>query len=162
MLPSRTALIKKVTEEIRQRVADGTYPYRLPAATALCKELGVNRDTAWRAVRILRHEGLLVAAGQRTYAASAYEARSHVLTSTAVGAEQPLAVPSAASAAAAAQRPWPAPQDQRGPAMGMAPISADDLRKAIRQPGAQFMTVEEVCEIYATVQDDGLPDDSRQ
>ena len=35
MLQSRTALINKVADEIRQRVAGGTYSHQIPAATAL-------------------------------------------------------------------------------------------------------------------------------
>ena len=98
---------------IRQRVQDGTYPYRIPATREIAEGFSVGKDTARRAVNILRDEGLLICTGRKIFVKSAWEAK----TRTAQAAP-------------------------RCPA-SVAPVTADDLRRAIRQPDAQFMTPEE-------------------
>jgi excisionase family DNA binding protein len=103
----------ELSAHIKKRVEDGTYPYQIPATRELAEQFGSGRDTARRAVNILREEGLLICTGRKFFVKSVWEAR----TSTAK----------------------PAP---RSP-VSVAPISADDLRKAIKQPSATFMTPEE-------------------
>lgn len=51
----------RVFRELRQRIADGTYPAGapLPPLAALADEFDVARDTAQRAVRMLADEGLV-------------------------------------------------------------------------------------------------------
>ena len=57
----RLALHEQVAAEIRRAVADGEAKpgERLPPARDLAAVLGVNANTVFRALRILRNEGLL-------------------------------------------------------------------------------------------------------
>ncbi|MCF3130562.1 winged helix-turn-helix domain-containing protein [Streptomyces olivochromogenes] len=50
---------RRVSEELRVRMADGGYPLRsfLPSQNALAEEFGVSRDTVQRVLRELRSEG---------------------------------------------------------------------------------------------------------
>jgi GntR family transcriptional regulator len=54
-------LHEQVAAEIRRAIADGEARHgeRLPPARDLAAELGVNRNTVLRALRLLRDEGLL-------------------------------------------------------------------------------------------------------
>ena len=56
-----TDLHEQVAAEIRRAIADGEAEpgERLPPAMDLAAVLGVNRNTVLRALRVLRHEGLL-------------------------------------------------------------------------------------------------------
>jgi excisionase family DNA binding protein len=103
----------EVSTIIRQRVQDGTYSYRIPAARELAEGFSIGKDTARRAVNILKEEGLLICTGRKIFVKSAWEART--------SAVQPAT---------------------HCPAL-VTPVTADDLRKAIRQPHAQFVTPEE-------------------
>jgi excisionase family DNA binding protein len=103
----------EVSTIIRQRVQDRTYSYRIPATRELAEGFSIGRDTARRAVNILQEEGLLICTGRKIFVKSVWEART------------------------SAVRPAP-----HCPAL-VTPVTADDLRRAIRQPNAQFMTPEE-------------------
>ena len=119
----------EVSNVIRKRVEDGTYSYRIPATWELAEGFGVGRDTARRAVSILRDEGLLICTGRQFFVKSAWEAR----TTTAQAAPRcPASVAPVTAEQAAPRRP-----------ASVAPVTADDLRRAIGHPSAQFMTVEE-------------------
>jgi GntR family transcriptional regulator len=56
-----TAVFEQVAGEIRRAIVDGEAAAgeRLPPAKDLAAELGVNTNTALRALRVLRDEGLL-------------------------------------------------------------------------------------------------------
>jgi DNA-binding FadR family transcriptional regulator len=72
----RGGLTDQVIDQMRARIADGTWPlqHRLPTETALAKELGVGRSTIREAVRVLAHAGLLeVRQGDGTYVRSRRE-----------------------------------------------------------------------------------------
>ncbi len=60
-LTERMALHEQVAAEIRRAIADGEAKpgERLPPARDLAAVLGVNSNTVFRALRILRDEGLL-------------------------------------------------------------------------------------------------------
>lgn len=67
---ARRGLTDRVIDQLRERIADGTWPlrHRLPAESALAKDLGVGRSTIREAVRVLVHAGLLeVRQGDGTY-----------------------------------------------------------------------------------------------
>lgn len=98
---------------IRKRVEDGTYSSRIPSTHNLAEGFGVGRDTAWRAVNILRKEGLLICTGRKFYVKTGITRRDCADT-----------------------------RDSLAPA-SVTPISSDDLRKSIGQPDAQFMTTDE-------------------
>lgn len=72
----RGGLTDRVIDQLRQRIADGTWPLhqRLPVESALARELGVGRSTVREAVRVLVHSGLLeVRQGDGTYVRSRRE-----------------------------------------------------------------------------------------
>lgn len=56
-----TTLFEQVAAEIRRAIADGEARpgERLPPAVDLAAELGVNKNTVFRALRLLRDEGLV-------------------------------------------------------------------------------------------------------
>ncbi len=67
---ARGGLTDRVIEQLRDRIADGTWPlhHRLPVESTLAKDLGVGRSTVREAVRVLVHAGLLeVRQGAGTY-----------------------------------------------------------------------------------------------
>lgn len=73
---ARQGLTDRVIEQLRQRIADGTWPLnqRLPVESALAKELGVGRSTIREAVRVLAHAGILeVRQGDGTFVRSRQE-----------------------------------------------------------------------------------------
>lgn len=73
---ARGSLTDRVIEQLRERIADGTWPLRhqLPVEAALAKDLGVGRSTIREAVRVLVHAGLLeVRQGDGTYVRSRRE-----------------------------------------------------------------------------------------
>jgi DNA-binding FadR family transcriptional regulator len=72
----RKGLTDRVIDQLRQRIADGTWPLgqRLPVESALAKELGVGRSTVREAVRVLAHAGMLeVRQGDGTFVRSRRE-----------------------------------------------------------------------------------------
>jgi DNA-binding FadR family transcriptional regulator len=69
----RGGLTDRVIEQLRERIADGTWTLhqRLPTESALATELGVGRSTIREAVRVLVHTGLLeVRQGNGTFVRS--------------------------------------------------------------------------------------------
>ncbi|GIL26094.1 GntR family transcriptional regulator [Actinocatenispora comari] len=50
---------EQVLRTLRERIADGTYPVRLPGELALARELGVARQTLRRAIAVLVDEGVV-------------------------------------------------------------------------------------------------------
>ena len=52
---------RQIANALREAIADGTYPpdSKLPSRLELAAEWGVGQDTAAKAVRILRDEGLV-------------------------------------------------------------------------------------------------------
>ena len=53
---------------LREAIADGTYPVRLPAEAELEEIYGVSRDTVRRAVFVLSREGIVrVSPGRGTF-----------------------------------------------------------------------------------------------
>jgi DNA-binding transcriptional regulator YhcF (GntR family) len=79
---------RRVSEELRSRMADGTYPRRsfLPSQRDLAEEFGVSRDTVQRVLRELSNEGWIesrqgsgsrVLKNQRIQSSSAKATRSH-------------------------------------------------------------------------------------
>nr|WTB31738.1 winged helix-turn-helix domain-containing protein [Streptomyces sp. NBC_00830] len=59
----------QLAEEIRRRIADGTYPAggRLPGTVALAAEFDVSQSTASRTLSHLRSEGLVYVVSGRGY-----------------------------------------------------------------------------------------------
>ncbi len=73
---ARGGLSDRVIHQLREHIAAGTWPldHRLPAESALAKDLGVGRSTIREAVRVLAHIGLLeVRQGDGTYVRSQRE-----------------------------------------------------------------------------------------
>ncbi|PZH13374.1 GntR family transcriptional regulator [Streptomyces sp. NTH33] len=79
---------RRVSEELRSRMADGTYPVRsfLPSQRDLAEEFGVSRDTVQRVLRELSNEGwtearqgsgIRVIKNQRIQSSTAKATRSH-------------------------------------------------------------------------------------
>lgn len=54
-------LYVQVAGVIRARIAEGTYQIdrRIPGESALAEEFGVARPTVWKAIRVLKDEGLI-------------------------------------------------------------------------------------------------------
>ncbi|WP_021595722.1 GntR family transcriptional regulator [Actinomadura welshii] len=59
--PTAWGTYARITDALRQRIADGTYApgTRLPGEAALCAEFGVARNTVRRALSALKDEGLI-------------------------------------------------------------------------------------------------------
>jgi DNA-binding GntR family transcriptional regulator len=57
-----TAPYKRIAEGIRARIAAGELKSgeQVPSATELCDAYGVSRNTALRALKLLRDEGLII------------------------------------------------------------------------------------------------------
>ena len=58
-------LYVQVREIVRERIEDGTYKNRLPTEYELSLEFDVSYNTVRRALRFLKHEGLLTAKPNR-------------------------------------------------------------------------------------------------
>jgi DNA-binding GntR family transcriptional regulator len=64
---SPVPLHEQLANELRRKIADGTYDGRLPSILTLAQEYEVAHNTAARAMATLKDEGLIVAVQGKGY-----------------------------------------------------------------------------------------------
>lgn len=80
-LPSRSALVPQVIEQLKAQISSGEWPVgtRIPTEPDLVAALGVGRNTIREAVRALVHSGVLERRqGSGTYVTARYELTGYV------------------------------------------------------------------------------------